>query len=155
MKIKEIFEEQEKKKICESIVHSLPDWFDVAGKKNYPEGVGETLLLAYFEGEKAVGFISIKENNPSTSEIYVTGVLQEFQGKGIGGKLLAAACARLVEQKKALLAVKTLDASAEYEPYDRTRNFYVKNGFLPVDCYPQIWNEENPCLVMVKILAGK
>jgi GNAT superfamily N-acetyltransferase len=152
MEIKEIFDGGEKRNICSGIVDNLPEWFDAEGRKDYPEGVKETLFFACFDGEKSVGFISIKENNKFTSEIYVIGVLKEQQGKKVGQALLDEACARLVGQGKKLLAVKTLDASAGYAPYDLTRKFYLANGFIPVDCYPKIWNEENPCLIMGKIL---
>lgn len=48
------------------------------------------------------------------------------------------------------LTVKTLDSSAVYEPYDRTRAFYNKEGFIPLEVFKTFWNEENPCLFLVK-----
>jgi GNAT superfamily N-acetyltransferase len=153
MEIKEILEEDEKRKICAEIISDLPEWFDANGQVDYPKGVKGTLFLAYFNDEKPIGFISIQENNSFTSEIYVIGVLKEYQGKKIGRTLLEAVYAKLIKQKKKLLAVKTLDASAGYAPYDRTRSFYSANGFMPIDCYPKIWNKENPCLIMVKVLS--
>ena len=50
------------------------------------------------------------------------------------------------------LTVKTLDASAEYEPYERTRAFYQKMGFIPLEVFTTFWNEENPCLYFAKRL---
>jgi hypothetical protein len=48
--------------------------------------------------------------------------------------------------------VKTLDESAEYEPYNKTRAFYQKMGFIPLEVFTTFWNEENPCLFMAKYL---
>ncbi len=48
------------------------------------------------------------------------------------------------------LTVKTLDESAVYEPYDRTQAFYFKNGFTPLEVFTTFWNEENPCLFLIK-----
>lgn len=130
MKIKKISSTEEKIEICKSIVNSLPDWFDEKGRSEYVSGVGETNVWASYDNEKPVGFISIKKNNEFTSEIYVLGVLNEYQGKGIGSDLLDIVCHDLTEAKIKLLAVKTLDSSAEYEPYDRTRNFYLKHDLF-------------------------
>jgi hypothetical protein len=52
------------------------------------------------------------------------------------------------------LTVKTLDASAEYEPYEQTRAFYKKMGFVPLEVFKTLWNKENPCLFLVKKLVG-
>lgn len=154
MKIKKISSTEEKIEVCKSIVNSLSDWFDEKGRSEYVSGVGETSVWASYDDNQLVGFISIKKNNEFTSEIYVFGVLKEYQGKGIGSELLDVVCYDLAEAKIKLLAVKTLDSSAEYEPYDRTRNFYLKKGFIPVDVYKNIWNEENPCLLMVKTIKN-
>lgn len=53
-----------------------------------------------------------------------------------------------------LLEVKTLSHIEDYEPYERTRSFYRKNGFLlleTINPYPE-WGTENPCDIYVKIL---
>jgi hypothetical protein len=38
--------------------------------------------------------------------------------------------------------------------YARTRRFYESRGFRPLEEIKGFWNEENPCLIMVKHLAG-
>jgi len=152
MKIKKISSTDEKIEICKSIVDSLPDWFDEKGRSEYVLGVGDTNVWASYDSDKLIGFISIKKNNEFTSEVYVFGVLKEYQRSGVGSKLLEIVCNDLAKNNVKLLAVKTLDSSADFEPYDRIRNFYLKQGFMPVDVYKKIWNEENPCLVMVKII---
>jgi len=48
------------------------------------------------------------------------------------------------------LTVKTLDSSGESESYDKTRSFYQAMGFKPLEVFPMFWDEDNPCLFMVK-----
>jgi hypothetical protein len=52
------------------------------------------------------------------------------------------------------LQVKTLGPSYRSPDYARTRRFYESRGFRPLEEIKGFWNEENPCLIMVKHLAG-
>lgn len=150
--IKRINSSEEKEKICQEIVNNLPDWFDEKGRIDYVDGVKNTDVWAAYIGNELAGFISIKLNSKFTSEIYVFGVLEKNQRNGIGSELLAVAIEELKKLKVKLLIVKTLDNTANYEPYERTRNFYLKNDFFPIDVYKKIWNEDNPCLLMGRVL---
>jgi hypothetical protein len=51
-----------------------------------------------------------------------------------------------------LLTVKTLSPSHPDAGYALTRKFYEAVGFFPVEEFPTLWNPENPCLLMAKIL---
>lgn len=152
MNIKKITSKKEKIEICKNVIEKLPEWFDEQGRRDYVSGVEASEVWGCFIDEKPVGFISIKSNNEFTSEIYVFGVLQEYHRNGVGSRLLEAACKKLKNDKVKLLIVKTLDESADYEPYNQTRNFYQKHDFIPIDVYKKIWSEENPCLLMTKII---
>ena len=57
------------------------------------------------------------------------------------------------ENNYKFLTVKTLDESAIYEPYNGTRAFYRKEGFYPLEVFTCVWDEENPCLFMVKVIS--
>lgn len=48
--------------------------------------------------------------------------------------------------------VKTLSDKVDFEPYARTRAFYEKVGFEPLVILTEMWDEENPCLIMIKHL---
>jgi hypothetical protein len=50
------------------------------------------------------------------------------------------------------LQVKTLGPSRSDENYDKTRAFYLAMGFTPLEEIPQIWDENNPCLILIKRL---
>ncbi len=49
--------------------------------------------------------------------------------------------------------VKTLSDIVDFEPYARTRKFYKSVGFEPLITLTEMWDEENPCLIMVKQLV--
>ena len=73
-----------------------------------------------------------------------------------GSALLLAIEERLRADGVTLLEVKTLAPTVVYAPYERTRHFYERAGFLlleTVDPYPG-WEPGNPCAIYVKILAA-
>ena len=47
------------------------------------------------------------------------------------------------------LQVKTVE-KGRYEEYDRTVAFYESIGFRMLEVFPTLWDEHNPCMVMVK-----
>ncbi|MDR2687378.1 MAG: GNAT family N-acetyltransferase, partial [Oscillospiraceae bacterium] len=69
-------------------------------------------------------------SNEYTGDVHSVGVLEEYHRHGIGAGLLAMAEDYLRERNYRYLTVKTLDASCDYEPYQRTREFYFKQGFV-------------------------
>lgn len=154
MKIKEIFNKDEKAGICLDILHALPDWFAVEESvQGYAEQAKEQLFFAACLDETPVGFLSVKFHNVYTAEIYVMGVLESNHRRGVGMALVEAAEARCRERGVQFLTVKTLDSSAHYEPYDSTRSFYRKAGFLPLEVFTTLWDEDNPCLFLAKYIG--
>lgn len=149
--IRKVENADEKTKITLEIMNALPEWFsppeDIEKKaidhREYP-------FYAAFDGEKAVGFVALKIHNRYTAEIYNFGVLREYHRGGIGHRLTEVCVRYCKEQEYKFLTVKTLDESAVYEPYNATRAFYKKEGFYPLEVFTCVWDEENPCLFMVK-----
>ena len=148
----------EKSEITRKIMHSLPAWFsppeDVENKaiihRDYP------FIAAYAYGDGGgdpIGFIALKIHNAYTADIYVIGVLEEYHRRGVGAALISRAEQFCRDGGYRFLTVKTLDSSAEYEPYERTRAFYKKMGFYPLEVFKTFWNEENPCLFLAKYLG--
>lgn len=110
-------------------------------------------FFAAYKDDDVIGFIAIKIHNKYTAEIYNVGVLEEYHRNGIGSKLLLETENYLKENGYKFLTVKTLDESVEYEPYERTRAFYYKNGFYPIEVFLLYWNEDNPCLLLAKYIG--
>jgi ribosomal protein S18 acetylase RimI-like enzyme len=78
----------------------------------------------------------------------------ENQHKGYGSKMIDFITTELKNEGVRLLEVKTLAPGTGYTPYEATRNFYEKSGFMLMDIidpYPG-WEPGNPCALYVKIL---
>ena len=50
------------------------------------------------------------------------------------------------------LPVKTLGERHPVPYYARTRRFYHKLGFVALEEFPELWDEDNPCLYMIRDL---
>ena len=156
IEFKSISNPDRKAKICKQIINNLPAWFgNEEAKKNYIEGVKGKFFLAAFNQMKPVGFISLKEHNQYTEEIYVLGILKKYQRQGIGKRFLARVEENLLTKEKKFLIVKTLGPTNPDEFYKKTRKFYRKMGFYPLEEMIEFWDEENPCLFMVKLLGKR
>lgn len=153
IEIKYVTDKEEKTRITLEIMNALPEWFsppeDIVSKsrihREYP------FIAAYDEG-KAVGFAVLKIHNSFTADIYNLGVLKEYHRKRIGHRLIETCEKYCVDHKYKFLTVKTLDESAVYEPYNATRAFYKKEGFYPLEVFTTFWDEDNPCLFLVKVI---
>lgn len=76
------------------------------------------------------------------------GVLKEFHRKGTGRKLMEA-LEEEAAKKYSYLQVKTVD-EGHYDEYDQTIVFYKKVGFKKLEVFPTLWDEWNPCLILIK-----
>ena len=151
IKINKLLDNKQKSNVTNSILRRLPEWFGIEEAiVEYVNEVKNTDFYAAYYLNIPVGFISIKSNNKYTSEIYVVGVLKEYQNHGIGKRLLETAQEELIKNKVKFLMVKTLGDSHPDKHYKRTREFYSKVGFYPLEEIKEIWGEENPCLIMIK-----
>lgn len=140
-----------KSKICKTILEELPEHFGLEQAINdYIEGVRDKFFISVRIYDTPVGFTALKEHNEYTSEVYVMGILEEFQGRGIGKRLIEEVETHLKSQGKEYLTVKTLGPSHPDEGYKKTRAFYRSVGFLPLEEFTTLWDEDNPCLFMVK-----
>ena len=74
--------------------------------------------------------------------------------RGIGRVMIEALEADLVADSVELLQVKTLGPSHADAGYDRTRRFYSRMGFRPLEEIHDLW-PGNPCLVMIKVLSPR
>ena len=82
-------------------------------------------------------------------------VLPEAHHQGVGRSLMGHANKWLKRQNIQYLQVKTLGPSDPDKSYAKTRLFYEAVGFIPLEEFKQIWDEDNPCLITVKKLEEK
>lgn len=154
IEIKEIKSAAEKSKICGTILRSLPNWFGVeASIVDYMDkATGMPFYSAKDEDGNAVGFVALKIHSEYAAEVCVMGILGEYHRQGIGRKLIKLCESFCMENKIEFLTVKTLAESRESESYGKTRLFYQSMGFRPLEVFPLLWDEDNPCLFMVKVV---
>ncbi len=147
MQIRQITDDREKKIITRHILESLPDWFGIPeAREAYIAESEHKVFFCAFESDRPVGFLYLKETGRATVELYVMGVLKEFQRKGIGRELFRRAREEAVKQGYSFLQVKTVQMG-RYKEYDGTNEFYLSLGFKEFEVFPSLWDEGNPCQV--------
>jgi len=155
IEINEIFEPDTKSSICNAILRALPSWFEIdASIVDYVEKVRLMPFFAALDDDKEVGFVALKIHNAFTAEICVMGVLEEYHRQGVGKKLVIRCEKYCVDNRIEYLTVKTLDESRESDSYRKTRLFYQSMGFKPLEVFPLLWDEDNPCLFMAKYIIS-
>jgi GNAT superfamily N-acetyltransferase len=136
--------------LCRSILKKLPEWFGIeSALENYAADTDKYPTFgAYDSDERLIGFLTLRAHNQSTNEVHVIAVDPSFHGLGVGRMLIKFAIAQSRAEHFEPLEVKTLGPSKPDPFYDRTRAFYLREGFRPVEEFLGVWGE-NPCLVMV------
>ena len=131
---------EEKAAISAQILRSLPEWFGLPeSTAEYIEACRSLPFWAEYRDGTPVGFLAMRETGPYTAELYVMGVLKEYHRQGVGRALFSS----FQEY------TKTVDAG-RYPEYDRTRLFYESLGFRKLETFPTLWDEWNPCLVLIR-----
>jgi ribosomal protein S18 acetylase RimI-like enzyme len=143
---------EHKGRVCRDILTDLPEWFGIPESlEQYVRDVEHLLMFGLLsDAGQVVGFLSLKMHTPSAAEAYVLGVLRNWHRKGIGRRLFEHAEQVLRKQGITYLTVKTVASTRQNEAYAMTRRFYEAIGFLPLEVFPTLWGEGNPCLLMVK-----
>lgn len=137
---------------CERIMRSLPKWFgiDEAIVAYTRDTEAMETYLAEFSGA-VIGFITVNARSPVAAEIQVMAVREEAHGQGAGRALVEHVEGLLIARETEYLQVKTLGPSRPGPEYERTRGFYWRVGFRPLE-ENNLWGDANPCLIMVKHL---
>ena len=135
------------------LLATVPEWFgQPESNAEYIEAdkTMETWTVRSEQGE-VLGLTLIEQHFPHVAEVHLTVVDRAFHGKGIGAAMLTAIEDDVRARGVKLFEVKTLGASHPDEGYAKTRHFYEKYGFLPLE-ETDLWGEDTPCLIMVKPL---
>ncbi len=155
IKVIRIQDNSKKSSYTEGILKKLPEWFgNEQALAEYVEKVQEYPYWAAIDRDgKSIGFFSVKIHYDHTGDIFVCGVLPEYQHEGIGKTLYDAVEQYFIGQECKYVIVKTLSDIVDFKPYEQTREFYKSVGFEPLITLTEMWDEETPCLIMVKSLA--
>jgi N-acetylglutamate synthase-like GNAT family acetyltransferase len=138
---------------CERIMRGLPGWFGIeASLVQYAKDVDLLETWVASEGERVTGFIALRRHNSRSAEIHVIAVDLPCHRTGTGSALMQFAEQLLHAEGLEFLQVKTVGPSLENQEYARTRAFYAKCGFVPLE-ENRMWGDKNPCLILVKHLS--
>lgn len=118
---------------CIGVLTELPDYFTSDThehvRASMPSDPAWVALDEETEGG-IIGFVLAERRYPTAAEITFAAVRPLRRGAGIGTQLVERALHDLTEAGVQLVEVKTLDASAGYEPYVATRSFWERRGFV-------------------------
>ena len=138
---------------CEAILRSLPTWFGIEDALlMYARDSAEMPTFALEDGSQLVGFLTLQEHFPEAWEIHCVAIRADIRNRGHGTRLLKHAEAWLTERGVRFLQVKTVAATSDSESYAKTREFYFRRGFQPLEVFPTLWDIRNPALQCVKVL---
>lgn len=153
-KIEKVEDPNRRAAYTRQVLRALPEWFgNPEGLSEYCEKVkGLPLWAAVDEGGAPLGILAVTIHYSRTGDIVVMGVLPGLHRKGLGRGLYEAAESYFRQQGCACVMVKTLSDTADFPPYEATRRFYRGMGFAPLVTLTEMWDEENPCLIMLKAL---
>ena len=151
--IRQIDDPQQRKNIARDILYALPEWFGIPeSTETYIRESAVQTMVASLDGDRANGFLCLKQTGRDTVELAVMGVRKELHRRGISRGLFEAAKAIAVSQGYSFMQVKTVQMG-QYEGYDQTNRFYLSLGFKEFECFPTLWDEWNPCQIYVMSLS--
>lgn len=148
-----IADSEVRKKISETILMELSEWFGLPeSTEEYIKSCGELPFWAASINGETAGFLAMKRTGPAAAEIYVMGVRKRYQRTGIGRALLQACEAYARENGYLYMQVKTVKRGC-YDCYDRTNDFYRALGFQELECIPELWDSWNPCQIYIRYIG--
>jgi GNAT superfamily N-acetyltransferase len=136
------------------IIRGLPDYFtdDVADKVNKDAPTNDGWVLV--DSDEVVGFALAARRSAAGAEILWMAIDSTRRGSGEGTILLNQVLDDLASDGVKVVEVKTLDSSAEYQPYEGTRAFWERRGLVQVDTIDPLpgWQPGNPAAIYVAAL---
>lgn len=136
---------------CAAILADLPEWFGLekSNRQTVAALGANPAAVAEARGEVR-GFLSIERHNPRSAEIHALAVARSWHGQGLGSALIAWAEQWCVDERVPWLHVKTRGPSTPDPDYERTRAFYLAQGFDPLFESLTHWGPEDAALILVK-----
>jgi len=137
-----------------AIIRGLPDYFtdDVPAKAEHDAAAHEAWVITGPDG--VAGFAIAARKSPGGAEILWIAVDAARRGHGHGTRLLGHVLDDLAAAGVSVVEAKTLDGSSGYQPYEATRAFWERNGFVQVDTIDPLpgWQPGNPAAIYVAAL---
>ena len=137
------------------LLSGVPEWFGREDANAAYIGAAremETWTVRDAAGT-VVGVTLVVRHFPNVAEVHLMVVERGHHGRGVGRAMIEALERDARDGGVRLLMVKTLGPSHPDPGYARTRRFYERMGFPPLE-ETHLWGEGTPCLIMVKPLTG-
>ena len=155
IRIREIKDKNIKRIVASEVLYDLPEWFGMPeSTKSYIDDSSDMPYLAAYTDDKLAGFIVLNHTSDHTADIFVMGVKKVFHNKGIGRALNNAYESLARNLGYTYSQVKTVQ-TGHYKEYDITNAFYKAIGYVELECFPNMWDEWNPCQIYIKYLGDK
>jgi GNAT superfamily N-acetyltransferase len=137
-----------------AIIRGLPDYFtdDVPTKVERDVASNEAWVVT--DSGTVAGFAVAARKSPAGAEILWIAVDAARRGRGHGTTLLGHVLDYLATAGISVVEAKTLDRSSGYSPYEATRAFWERNGFIHVDTIDPVpgWQPGNPAAIYMAAL---
>lgn len=137
-----------------AIVVSLSEYFteDAARQAGRDSAGHDAWVLT--DSDEIAGFTVAQRKSAGGAEILWMAVDPGRRGHGNGTVLLNHVLDDLAGTGIVLVEVKTLDRSAGYPPYEATRAFWERRGFVQVDTIDPLpgWEPGNPAAIYIAAL---
>jgi ribosomal protein S18 acetylase RimI-like enzyme len=137
-----------------AIICGLPDYFtdDVPAKVEREAASHQAWVLT--DSGEVAGFAVAARKSPGGAEILWIAIDAARRGRGHGTRLLSHVLDHLGADRISVVEAKTLDRSSGYRPYQATRAFWERNGFIHIDTIDPLpgWQPGNPAAIYVAAL---
>lgn len=135
---------------CERVLRALPGWFGLEeSNRAYVESLRNLPGAVVEAGGEIVGFVALEAHNSKSLEIHVMGVEPGRHRRGIGRELVRWSREFATARGAHWLHVKTRGPLTPDPDYEKTRKFYLAQGFEPLFESLAMWGPENSTLVLV------
>jgi GNAT superfamily N-acetyltransferase len=139
-----------------ALVQRSPDFFtsDVPDKIQQDAADHDAWVIE--DSGVLLGFAIVARKSARASEILWIAVDAVHRGRGHGTLLLGHVLEVLATSGTSVVEAKTLDASSGYEPYEATRAFWERNGFVQIDTIDPLpdWQPGNPAAIYVAAISS-
>jgi ribosomal protein S18 acetylase RimI-like enzyme len=141
---------------CVAVAASLPDYFTASTHDEVRRDLPMSSAWVAEDDGVVIGFVLASRRFSRSAEITFAAVLPDRRDQGVGTALVGHALERLAADGVVMVEVKTLDASADYEPYVATRAFWERRGFVQIDCIDPLpgWQPGNPSAIYAQALRS-
>ena len=137
-----------------AIVEGLPDYFTSDVPDKVSQDAASHLGWVLIDSGAVVGFVLAARKSAGGAEILWMAIDSARRGHGHGSCLINRVLDDLAAGGVSVVEVKTLDRSADYQPYEATRAFWERRGFVQVDTVDPLpgWSPGNPAAIYVAAL---